>query len=508
MALRPPHVEQPAEELGAPAAGVRATSPQDAPEATATLGTTARRALWWSIANNIVGRVGTTLIGIVLARILVPEDYGMYAVALVALNGLLSVNELGVSLAVVRWPGDTARIAPTVKTVALVCSLLLWIATLFAAPLFAAALNAPDATLVVQLLTLTILIDACTAVPAALMTRAFMQRERLIVDSAGFLVSSVLAVGLAIAGYGVYALVWSALIGNLVNGLFILRYAPRGFPFGFDRGMLRELLSFGLPLAAASLLFIGMLNIDYVVVGAHLGATELGFYLLAFNLAMWPVNMFSAPARRVSLPLFARLHAGQTDASAAFVPVCAILLLVTLPACVMLAIFAEPVIRMVYGEKWLPAAAVLPWLTVLALVRVLGELVYDFLTALGTSLPNMLLQAVWLVALGGSLPLAVSTGGIEGVAIAHAVVALVVVLPAFAFVLRRAGVSMRAMLAHFSRPLTAAGLAAAAGLGGVVLVPDHRLVQTLLGCALVALVYLAIVYPMRTLLKPPAWGST
>ena len=144
---------------------------------------------------------------------------------------------------------------------------------------------------------------------------------------------------------------------------------------------------------------------------------------------------------------------------------------------------------------------------VLALVRVLGELIYDFLTALGTSLPNLGLQAVWLVALGASLPFAVGRGGIEGVAIAHAVVAIVVVLPAFCFVLQRAGVSMRAMLGQFFRPLTAAGAAAAAGLGGVLLVPDHRFAQVALGCALVSLVYLAIVYPMRALLKAPMLGS-
>ena len=72
---------------------------------------TARRRMWWSIANNLVGRVGTTLMGIVLARLLVPEDYGMYAAALVALSALLRVNKLGVSLAIVRRPGDVSRSA-------------------------------------------------------------------------------------------------------------------------------------------------------------------------------------------------------------------------------------------------------------------------------------------------------------------------------------------------------------------------------------------------------------
>jgi O-antigen/teichoic acid export membrane protein len=476
------------------------------PPETEPLHTTARRALWWSMANNIVGRVGTTLMGIVLARLLVPEDYGVYAAALVALNGLLSMNELGVSLAIVRRSGDVSRIAPTVKTLAFGSSLVLWLLMFAAAPYVAGAIGAPEAAWVLRVLTLSVLIDAATAVPAALMTRDFMQKERLIVDTAGFVVGSTTAIALALAGLGAWALVISALLGNVVNALFILRYSPDHHPYGFRRDVARELLAFGLPLALASLLIMALLNIDYVVIGAHLGTVQLGFYLLAFNLCSWPVNMFSAPARRVSLPLFARLHAGETEASAAFVPVCTILLLVTLPACLVLAALAEPIVRVVYGDVWLPAAGVLPWLMVLALVRVIGELVYDFLVALGSSRSNLTLQALWLGALVIALPMAVRSGGIEGVAMAHAGVAAFVMLPAYAIVLHRAGVSLRAMAAQVSRPLVATVAGAGVAVGVAVLIAD-QLAQLTLGAALIGLVYLAIVYPMRSLLKAPALGS-
>jgi PST family polysaccharide transporter len=467
------------------------------------LHTTARRALWWSVANNMVGRVGTTLIGIVLARLLVPEDYGVYAVALVALNALLSMNELGVSLAIVRMPGDVSRIAPTVKTLALGSSVVLWLLMFLAAPAVASAVGAPEATNILRVLTLSVLIDALTAVPSALMTRDFMQRERLIVDTAGFAFGSVAAVVLAVAGAGAWALVGSALLGNVVNALFILRYSPDEHRYGFRRDVARELLAFGLPLAVASLVIMALLNIDYVVIGAHLGPVQLGFYLLAFNLCSWPVNMFSAPARRVSLPLFARLHAGETEASSAFVPVCTVLLLVTLPACLALAALAEPIVGIVYGDAWLPAASVLPWLMVLALARVLGELIYDFLVALGSSTSNLTLQVVWLGALVVALPIAVRVDGIQGVAMAHAGVALLIVLPAYAVVLHRAGVSLRAMAAQVSRPLVATAAAAAVVVAVVLLVGD-QLVQLVLGAALIGAVYLAIVYPMRTLLRAPA----
>jgi hypothetical protein len=143
---------------------------------------------------------------------------------------------------------------------------------------------------------------------------------------------------------------------------------------------------------------------------------------------------------------------------------------------------------------------------VLALVRVIGELVYDFLVALGSSRSNLTLQVVWLGALAVSLPFAVRAGGIEGVAMAHAGVAIVVVIPAYAVVLRRAGVSLRAMAAQVSRPLVATVAAAAVATAVVVLVGD-QLVQLGVGAALIGGVYLAIVFPMRTMLKAPAVGS-
>ncbi len=482
--------------------GEPATSP---PDGTELLETTARRALWWSVANNVVGRVGTTLIGIVLARILTPEDYGLYAVALVVLNILLSMNELGVSLAIVRRPGDVSAIAPTVATLSLASSLVLWLAIFLAAPAIAGALGVAEATAIVRVLSLSILIDALTAVPAALMTRDFMQKERLIVDAAGFVTTSAVAVALAVGGAGPWALVWGALIGNVINGAFIIRFAPHRYGFGFRPQVARDLLGFGLPLAGASLLIIALLEIDYIVIGAELGAVSLGFYLLAFNLSTWPVNMFSAPARRISLPLFARLHAGETSASAAFVPVCCVLLLVTLPACLMLAVFAEPLVRVVYGDQWLPSAVVLPWLMALAFTRVLGELIYDFLVALGMARSNLALQGIWLAALLVTLPIAVRVGGIEGVAIAHAGVAVVVVLPSYAVVLRRAGVSLGGLAAQLSRPLAGGILAALAGVAAVELIGD-RFAQLAIGGCLVALVYVAAVYPMRAMLKSPLAG--
>ena len=89
---------------------------------------------------------------------------------------------------------------------------------------------------------------------------------------------------------------------------------------------------------------------------------------------------------------------------------------------------------------------------------------------------------------------------------AHAGVAAFVMLPAYAIVLHRAGVSLRAMAAQVSRPVAATVAGGGVAVGVLVLIAD-QIAQLTLGAALIGLVYLAIVYPMRSLLKAPAMGS-
>jgi PST family polysaccharide transporter len=143
---------------------------------------------------------------------------------------------------------------------------------------------------------------------------------------------------------------------------------------------------------------------------------------------------------------------------------------------------------------------------VLALVRVVGELVYDFLVALGSSRSNLSLQVVWLAALAIALPIAARKGGIEAVAMAHAGVAVCIVVPTYAIVLHRAGVSLRAVASQVLRPLVATVAGGVVAVGVAVLIPD-AFARLTLGAALIGLVYLAIVFPMRRLLKSPALGA-
>ena len=459
--------------------------------------------LGWSLLNSMVSRGGQLVAGIVLARLLSPEEFGVFAVALVAFNIVLSVSELGVSLAIVRTPGDVSSIAPTVTTLAIASSAILAAICFAGSPWFASTLGAPEASGVLQVMSLAVLLAGPTAVPAALLQRAFRQDRKMAVDLVNFAVSTLVAIVLALRGYGAWSLAWSRVAGNAASALLLLVLAPARYGPGFNAKQARQLLAFGLPLAGSSLLVFAILNVDYMVVGSLLGPIPLGLYLLAFNLSSWPVTAFSNVVRSVSLPGFSRLVSEPEALRSGFARSLGLLMAVTIPVCALLAALGPPLVRFVYGARWAPAASALAFLALLGVFRVALELAYDFLVAVGESRAILRLQVVWLLALAPTLWLAARIDGIRGIGLGHAAVAALVVTPAYLRVLRRHGILARHLAAHLVRPLAGGALAIGVALTVRVLVPGD-LLQLAVGGAIALAVYVLVVWPLLRPLVPGA----
>ncbi len=438
------------------------TDPSDLPAGEADLGRRVASAARWSVLNTVVIRAGTFVTGVVLARYLLgPREWGLYAIGMLVLAVLLSANELGVSLALVRWDGDVRAFAPTVMTLSVGFSVVLYGAAYVSAPVLAAALGSPDATTLLRVLCFAVVIDAVACVPAGVLTRRFAQGPRMAIDLANFVVSTAVTIGLAFAGVGAMSFAWGALAGNATSLVGAALAAPGMLRFGWDRAQARELLRFGLPLAGASLVVLAVLNVDSAVVGAVLGPTALGLYQVAFNMSSWPVRTVSEAARRVSFAGFSRLAHSPADLADGFSAALRLLMAVAVPLCVLLATLAEPIIRTIYGQRWVGAATALQFLALLGLVRIAFELAYDCLGAAGRRVGLLLVQAWWLVTLVPVLLALAHRYGIEGVGAGHVLVAGLLVAPVCLVALARAGIPPRAVARACALPL-AGGLAAAA----------------------------------------------
>ncbi|WP_405437476.1 lipopolysaccharide biosynthesis protein [Streptomyces avidinii] len=478
-----------------------AADTESAAPAAPSLGRKVGSAAKWSLINTVVMRLGNFATGIVLARFFLgPEAWGVYGIAQTVLLVLLSANELGVSLAIVRWEGDPRRFAPTVLTLSAASSCLLY-AVLFAiAPAVAGVLGSPEASGVLRVMCLCVVLDGLSQVPAGFLTREFAQGRRMAVDGLNFVLSTAVTLLLAVDGWGAMSFAWGSVVGNVAALIGCCLAAPGTLRFGWDREQARALLRFGLPLAGASMLALGVVNVDTMVVGSALDPLALGFYVLAFNISGWPVRIISEAARRVSFAGFSRLADSPKALAAGFSRALGVVMAGTVPICVLLAALAAPVVELIYGERWLPAARALPWLMALGLVRIGCELAYDCLVAIGRRRSLIGVQGLWLVILIPVLVIGARTGGIVGVAQGHVLVAGAVVVPVFLLALHRGGIRLGTVARACAWPL----------LGGAVMAAVLLLLERYLGDSVLALLatgaagtlcYVLCILPGRALLK-------
>ncbi|MFE6735660.1 lipopolysaccharide biosynthesis protein [Microbacterium sp. NPDC057650] len=443
----------------------------------------------WSGASTIALRLGSLVVGIVIARILTPEQFGVYAVALTVQGILMTVADLGLSADVIR-SDEPERIAPTIATLGLVSGATLTVITMVSSSALAGVMGSPEAGPAIAVLSLTLVLGGAGVVPFAFLTRRFQQRELFLVNLVDFTVSTVVTLSLISLGMGVMGLAIGRVVAqtvSLVMQFALARVRPR---YSIDRSVLRPVLAFGLPIAAANLLSWGVLNVDNIVLVRIAGATALGFYVLAFNISSWPMTALGQVARAVTLPYFSRTE----DKAGSLALMTALAWAGALPAGAVLAVLAAPLIEVVYGPKWLPAAPVLAALGVYGAVRVVFDVFAGFLYSQGRSRPVLWIQVIWLVALIAGMIAGTTAYGLVGAGWVHVLVAILIVLPAYLIALRRSGVAVGAVLRACMWPTVASVPAVAAALGARIWVPAPALSLVVGGLAAV-LVYSACMFP-------------
>jgi PST family polysaccharide transporter len=229
----------------------------------------------------------------------------------------------------------------------------------------------------------------------------------------------------------------------------------------------------------------------------------LGLYQLAFNISSWPVSSISQAVERISFAGFSRVANSVKALSSAFTRSIGLLMAISVPACVLLATLARPLIHTIYGQRWVPAAHALSFLAILGLMRVAYVLMNDCLAATPKRSALMGVQALWLTALVPVLFIGARLRGITGVSIGHVAVAALLVGPAFLWTMSSAGITVRSIFRACLLPFLGGALMAVVSLAVI-----HYLGEGLAGLAAAIVAALAVyapfVYPMRKLIRKAA----
>ncbi|GAA4589174.1 lipopolysaccharide biosynthesis protein [Planotetraspora phitsanulokensis] len=465
-----------------------------------SLGRQAGRGLKWSVVGQMVTKVASFAMGLILARLLAPSDFGIYAVALAATQFVMTVKDIGIMAATVQWRGKLEDMAPTASLMALISAVLLYGVFWLGAPAFAELAGNADAAPVVQLLTAVILVEAVTAVRTAALMRRFQQDRLTMSLLAGFVVNAAVAITLAASGAGPYSFAWGQVAGAVVTGVFVLFAAKMPFRLGLDRAIAVKLLKFGIPSAAGTGLEAVLLNVGYIIVGDRLGTVLLGFYLLAFNVSSWVPGLVGTAVRFVSIPGFSRLaERGDESLSNGVRRAVPMLFTVVLPIAVLMATLAHPLVSFLYGERWDASGAVLRYLAVVMLVRMLTALAFDILTSQGATRATVWMNLGHGVALIPAIIIGTDLDGIRGAAIGQMAAAVLVGLPLAIYFLQREKVDLRPVLPHLVRPAVAGLVSGAVALLVRPLAGDVAFFELVLAGGAGLIAYILIVVPWAQL---------
>ena len=285
--------------------------------------------------DAVSARSGTLVIGLVLARMLSPREFGAFGVVVVALLGAQSIGQLGAGSALTLWRTAPEDVAPTVTTVALASSVAVYAAVYAGAPALAATMGTPAAAQVIRLVTLSILVSGLVTAP-----RAMLQRRspwlRVVIEQVDNWIGVAITIALVATGHGLMGFAVGRIAGSAASALLFIIFSPAGVPDRYParpgprRAPGRRCRSGFRRFAFA------ITNVDQTVVGHCCTPRDLGYYVLALCLASWPVTVFSQQVRDAAPVAFARFRRGPQIVGSAFLSSANLLAALTLPVCVLL----------------------------------------------------------------------------------------------------------------------------------------------------------------------------
>lgn len=305
---------------------------------------------------------------VVLARMLAPEDFGLVASVgpIIAFVGLF--QNLGLQQAVIqRQQIDQSQLNQVfwISTLAGLCCTAI-IAGL--SPAVSAFYGDARMTGITLAAATPLLFGSLAALPLALMNRNLQFGQLAINDVVTALAGLVAAIAAAYAGLGYWALVIGPAVGAIVT-LLGAWLATRWKPGRPNLRVEREILSFGANLTGFNLVNFFSRNLDNILIGKFSGAIELGFYDRAYKLLLFPLQNINQPLSRLMVPLLSRIQDDKPRFRELYLRTNWLLAFITVPGIAALTIAAEPVVTILFGERWLAVAPIFAWLGIAGLMQ-------------------------------------------------------------------------------------------------------------------------------------------
>lgn len=325
----------------------------------------------WSFADNILNQGITFLVGLVLARLLTPEEYGLIGIIMIFIAVFNSIVDSGFSNALIRKTDAKDVDYNTVFITNMGLSVVLFFAMFFSAPSIAKFFNQPQLIPLTKVMASVVIINAFAIIQRTILVKKVDFKTQTKISLIASVTSGVVGIAMAVAGYGVWSLVGQQISRQLLNSIFLWVWSKWYPKIQFSVESFKELFGFGWKLLVSGLIDTVWKEIYQVIIGKCYSAATLGQYTRAQQFGSIFSSNLTAIVQRVSYPVLSEIQDEKQRLKSAYQKIIKVTMLVTFCCMLGLAAIAEPMIITLIGSQWLPAV---PFLQIICLQMMLYPL--------------------------------------------------------------------------------------------------------------------------------------
>lgn len=311
-----------------------------------------KKSLYWNFLQQFAGTGIAFVIGIIMARLLTPEDYGITAIPAVflAVSGIFIGG--GFSAALIRKNDLNEADLSTAFLYSVVVGILFYIILFASAPFISNYYQVPVLTSLIRVSSLSFMWGPLGVVQTVILTRNLNFKTQTKINLFSQVSSGIIGIILAYSGYGLWALVLSSLIGNIIN-VIILWWFVRWFPkHSWSKSSFQYLWGFGNKMMASSLLDTIYNNITPLFIGKYYSPNDLGVYNRAYGYANLPSKTITTTLQSVTFPVLSKLQDDDVLLAKNYRKMLRVSCFIVFPLMTLLAALAHPLVIVMITSKW------------------------------------------------------------------------------------------------------------------------------------------------------------
>lgn len=418
------------------------------------LSDSAVRGVLWTGGGQLLRQIVQIGSQLVLARLLAPDDFGMLGMALVFIGIGQLLADFGIGSAIVQARELGPKVLSTCFWLNLAVGAALMLLVLACAPLIARFYARPDLLPLVAVLSLNLLLSAMQTVPMGLLYRDMRFADLARAQVLGTLGAAAVAIGMAWAGFGAWALIAQPLAGTSL--MLLVAWRATGWLPRLECSYIqaRPLMRFSMALLGTNLVGYANRNVDGLLIGRFLGAGPLGVYSLAIQIMLFPLQQISGVIVRVLFPTLAQIQDDLPRLRSAYLKAVSTIALITFPLMTGLFSLASDFVQVFFGHTWAEMAPILRVLCWVGLLQSIGTTVGTIYLSLGRAEIAMRVTVIGAPV----LVLGIASGlpwGIFGVAVGYACASAVLFVYTLVEAFRLIDLRLVAFFLQIIRPLSA-----------------------------------------------------